>query len=71
MQIHGNPGDYAWGRGGLDAIITQVTQIHFFSVQLCFGIFYVLVSFKTLMRIGQGSARFGLKYNKNQANNFP
>ena len=23
-QIHGNPGDYAWGRGGLDAIITQV-----------------------------------------------
>ncbi len=24
MQIHGNPGDYAWGRGGLDAIITQV-----------------------------------------------
>jgi hypothetical protein len=25
MQIHGNPGDYAWGRGGLDAIITQVS----------------------------------------------
>ena len=23
-KIHGNPGDYAWGRGGLDAIITQV-----------------------------------------------
>jgi len=23
-QIHGNPGDYAWGRGGLDAIITQL-----------------------------------------------
>ena len=25
LQIHGNPGDYAWGRGGLDTIITQVT----------------------------------------------
>lgn len=24
MQIHGNPGDYAWGRGGLDAIVTQL-----------------------------------------------
>merc|ERR1719192_3221656 len=24
IQIHGNPGDYAWGRGGLDAIITQL-----------------------------------------------
>lgn len=24
MQIHGHPGDYAWGRGGLDAIITQM-----------------------------------------------
>ena len=24
FQLHGNPGDYAWGRGGLDAIITQV-----------------------------------------------
>jgi len=22
--LHGNPGDYAWGRGGLDAIITQL-----------------------------------------------
>ena len=26
VKIHGNPGDYAWGRGGLDAIITQVTS---------------------------------------------
>ena len=24
FQLHGNPGDYAWGRGGLDAIITQL-----------------------------------------------
>ena len=24
FHLHGNPGDYAWGRGGLDAIITQV-----------------------------------------------
>jgi len=23
-ELHGNPGDYAWGRGGLDAIITQL-----------------------------------------------
>jgi hypothetical protein len=29
MQIHGNPGDYAWGRGGLDAIITQVGRFIF------------------------------------------
>jgi len=24
FQLHGNPGDYAWGRGGLDTIITQL-----------------------------------------------
>ena len=24
MQVHGNPGDYAWGRGGLDAVITHL-----------------------------------------------
>ena len=24
MGLHGNPQDYAWGPGGLDAIITQV-----------------------------------------------
>jgi len=24
FQLHGNPGDYAWGQGGLDAIITQM-----------------------------------------------
>ena len=24
FQLHGNPGDYAWGRGGLDAIITEL-----------------------------------------------
>jgi len=24
FQIHGNPGDYAWGSGGLDAIISQL-----------------------------------------------
>lgn len=24
FQIHGNPGDYAWGSGGLDAVISQL-----------------------------------------------
>jgi len=24
MQMYGNPGDYAWGRGGLDGIVTQL-----------------------------------------------
>ena len=24
MPLYGNPGDYAWGRGGLDAIVTQL-----------------------------------------------
>ncbi len=24
FNLHGNPRDYAWGEGGLDAIITQV-----------------------------------------------
>ncbi|XP_076339506.1 E3 ubiquitin-protein ligase RNF115-like isoform X1 [Tachypleus tridentatus] len=24
LNLHGNPGDYAWGRGGLDSIITQL-----------------------------------------------
>ena len=28
LQIHGNPGDYAWGRGGLDTIITQVLNLN-------------------------------------------
>ena len=23
-QMYGNPGDYAWGRGGFDAIVTQL-----------------------------------------------
>ena len=40
FQLHGNPGDYAWGRGGLDAIITQVlfrktsTRHHVYLVSL-------------------------------------
>ena len=25
-MLHSNPGDYAWGQGGLDAVITQVNQ---------------------------------------------
>jgi hypothetical protein len=24
IQMYGNPGDYAWGRGGLDVIVTQL-----------------------------------------------
>ena len=24
FQIHGNPGDYAWGSGGLDTVISQL-----------------------------------------------
>lgn len=24
LNLHGNPGDYAWGRGGLDAVISQL-----------------------------------------------
>ena len=24
MPLYGNPGDYAWGRGGFDAIVTQL-----------------------------------------------
>ena len=24
MPLYGNPGDYAWSRGGLDAIVTQL-----------------------------------------------
>lgn len=26
-MLHSNPGDYAWGQGGLDAVITQVDQL--------------------------------------------
>ncbi len=25
-MLHSNPGDYAWGQGGLDAVITQVAE---------------------------------------------
>lgn len=25
-MLHSNPGDYAWGQGGLDAVITQVVE---------------------------------------------
>lgn len=28
-MLHSNPGDYAWGQGGLDAVITQVNQTYF------------------------------------------
>jgi hypothetical protein len=24
MPLYGNPGDYAWGRGGLDAVVTSL-----------------------------------------------
>lgn len=27
VPLHGNPEDYAWGAGGLDAIITQVRGV--------------------------------------------
>ena len=27
LNLHGNPRDYAWGEGGLDAIITQVRLV--------------------------------------------
>lgn len=26
-MLHSNPGDYAWGQGGLDAVITQVCEM--------------------------------------------
>lgn len=26
-MLHSNPEDYAWGQGGLDAVITQVSNI--------------------------------------------
>ncbi len=25
-MLHSNPGDYAWGQGGLDVVITQVSH---------------------------------------------
>lgn len=28
-MLHSNPGDYAWGQGGLDAVITQVRRHKF------------------------------------------
>lgn len=31
-MLHSNPGDYAWGQGGLDTVITQVHTL--FSPQL-------------------------------------
>jgi hypothetical protein len=41
--LHGNPGDYAWGQGGLDVVITQVSlQIHFkLSSILCFFLLFI------------------------------
>lgn len=27
LQLYGNPGDYAWGQGGLDAVITEVSVL--------------------------------------------
>ena len=26
-MLHSNPGDYAWGQGGLDAVITEVSDV--------------------------------------------
>lgn len=31
-MLHSNPGDYAWGQGGLDAVITQVRTTSQFPV---------------------------------------
>lgn len=31
-MLHSNPMDYAWGANGLDAIITQVSEINVVSV---------------------------------------
>ena len=49
LQIHGNPGDYAWGRGGLDTIITQV---HIFK--------YIFRSFICLSILAIGLNAWGL-----------
>ncbi|GAB6019975.1 hypothetical protein CHUAL_001502 [Chamberlinius hualienensis] len=41
LNLHANIGDYAWGRGGFDAIITQVTIqlfISFVYYPNCFGL---------------------------------
>lgn len=32
-MLHSNPGDYAWGQGGLDAVITQVQKTYWHITQ--------------------------------------
>lgn len=34
-MLHSNPGDYAWGQSGLDAIVTQVGHVAGAQTQVC------------------------------------
>lgn len=55
-MLHSNPGDYAWGQGGLDAVITQVrkgfrlsfSKSTIYSVILCSFVFYPSLLFFSL-----------------------
>ena len=35
LQLHSNPGDYAWGQGGLDAVITEVSDVRVVRLKNC------------------------------------
>lgn len=67
-MLHSNPGDYAWGQGGLDAVITQVCETwHYFTSGLygkvkkkltCVCVFCsYLVSWKTRALLQQRKRR--------------
>lgn len=47
-MLHSNPGDYAWGQGGLDAVITQVHRHKFQGVVSQFEIKKVNLFYSTL-----------------------
>lgn len=50
-MLHSNPGDYAWGQGGLDAVITQVRTISQFPVNSI--LFYFPLNLMRVLHVSQ------------------
>ena len=56
FHIHGNPGDYAWGGRGVDAIITRVSIFH--PIQI---LWLLVVQYLSLLQIHPSSLKSIIK----------
>lgn len=46
LHLHSNPGDYAWGQGGLDAVITEVSDVLHISYYSTVEFTHVIIKLK-------------------------